>query len=561
MKRKPVARALLSVSDKRGLAELSRALHEGGARLVATFSTAKTISDAGLPVMEVSEVTGAPEMLGGRVKTLHPKIHAGVLADQTDGHALEEIAANNVEPFDMVVVNLYPFAEAVQGGCAERECVEMIDIGGPTLLRAAAKNLGSVAVVSSVDQYEDVIAAIAAGGTTKGFRRDLARQAFQMTAEYDVEVATWFQDEEEPAWSGATYNLVSPLRYGENPHQKASVYTQASPSSAVEEGIVGAEILGGKQLSFNNLRDANAAWAAVNGFIDPTVAIIKHANPSGLATNSDLTVAYDRALACDPLSAFGGIVAANREVDGDTAKRIAKVFTEVVVAPSYSQEALDVLLQKKALRVLQATPNEAAVERYLVPGGMLVQEVDKGGKIPVTQDASTQAPTTQISVGDGSPDEALQDEASQPAWELVAGPAVSSSVLADLRFAWDAVRYVKSNAVLLAKDQATVGIGMGQVSRVDAAKLAVQRANAPVDSGEKPESSGGPTAATSGRSEGAVAASDAFFPFPDGLQVLTDAGVAAVVAPGGSKGDAKVIEAANEAGISLYFAPTRHFWH
>lgn len=526
MKRKPVARALLSVSDKAGLIELATALHDHGADLVATSSTAEAIADAGLPVTEVSEVTGAPEMLGGRVKTLHPKIHAGVLVPQEDERALEEIAAHGARPFDMVVVNLYPFAEAVAGGCSEGDCVEMIDIGGPTLLRAAAKNFGSVAVVSDVGQYEDVLEALKEGGTTLAFRRDLARRAFQATAQYDVEVATWFQDEGTPKWVGSAHVLTSPLRYGENPHQAASVYTQVAPRVDVEPGVVGAKVLGGKQLSFNNLRDADAAWKIAGGFDQPTVAIIKHANPCGLASAATLSVAYDHALASDPLSAFGGIVATNREVDGETAERISKVFTEVVVAPSFTGEALEILRKKKALRILEAQPIIATEERHLIPGGMLVQDVDTGMDLRFKYETAER---------DATPAES---------WELVAGPAVSPNVLADLEFAWNAVRYVKSNAVLLAKDQATVGIGMGQVSRVDAAKLAVQRANS---SGEG--------------SRGAVAASDAFFPFPDGLEVLTEAGVRAVVAPGGSKGDPKVIEAANKAGVSLYFAPTRHFWH
>ena len=534
MERKIARRALLSVSDKRGLTDLAAGLHQLGVALVATSSTASAIEAAGIPVQEVSSVTGFPEILAGRVKTLHPKIHGGVLVPQDDEGALREIADLDIEPFDLVVANLYPFEDAVAGGCETAQCVEMIDIGGPTLLRAAAKNFAHVATVTNPDQYEGVLAELGLGGTTKAFRLNLAREAFQMTAEYDINVSSWFQTQGDerprfPAWMGSAYVQDRTLRYGENPHQDAAVYRQVAPGPAVEDGLVGAKILGGKPLSFNNLRDSAAAWRTANGFAGPTVAIIKHANPCGLATAESLSEAYVKALACDPLSAFGGIVAANRQVDGKTAQKIAKVFTEVVIAPSYTEEALEVLRQKKALRILEADATLQPEEAHLVPGGMMLQDAD--------------APDQDVS-DEGSDDVVPLDVGDD--WQLVAGPAATEAQMKDLRFAWNAVRCVKSNAILLAKDEATVGIGMGQVNRLDAARLAVTRAD---------------TLGDGDRSKGAVGASDAFFPFPDGLEVLIEAGVAAVVAPGGSKGDPAVIEAANKANLTLYFASKRHFWH
>lgn len=529
-KRKKVRRALFSVSDKTGLADLAKALHDNGTKLVGTSSTAAAIADAGLPVTEISDVTGFPEILGGRVKTLHPKIHGGVLVQQGDPQAEADIATLDIEPFDMVVVNLYPFEETLASGASPAEVVEMIDIGGPTLVRAAAKNFAHVAVVTDPGQYEDVRDAIEDGGTTARMRQDLAAAAFQLTADYDVGVATWFASDgpsnsgpgekgasegEFPAWVGATFRRENQLRYGENPHQGAAVYKQVAPAAG--DGLVGATVLGGKELSFNNLRDADAALKSVASFDRPAVSIIKHANPCGLAVADTTSDAYAKALACDPLSAFGGIVASNRQVDGDTARQIAEVFTEVVAAPSFTEDALEMLQAKKALRLLEVDLEAAASEAHLVPGGLLMQQSDTSGP---------------------------EDETG--AWRLVAGPAADGQTLADLQFAWDAVRYVKSNAILLAKDLGTVGIGMGQVNRLDSARLAVTRANTLGD---------GP------RAEGSVAASDAFFPFPDGLQILIDAGVQAVVAPGGSKGDPQVIEAAEAAGLTLYFAERRHFWH
>ncbi len=534
MERKSMRRALLSVSDKRGLTDLAAGLHRLGVTLVATSSTAAAIQAAGIPVQEVSSVTGFPEILAGRVKTLHPKIHGGVLVPQDDAEALREIGDLGIEPFDLVVVNLYPFEEAVASECSLSKCVEMIDIGGPTLLRAAAKNFAHVATVTSPDQYEDVLAELDLGGTTEIFRLHLAREAFQRTADYDINVASWFQTQGDaapkfPDWVGAAYELDRSLRYGENPHQEAAVYRQVAPGSAVENGLVGARILGGKHLSFNNLRDSAAAWRTASGFTSPTAAIIKHANPCGLASAGSLSEAYVKALACDPLSAFGGIVAANRRVDEKTALEIANVFTEVVVAPSYSEGALEVLRRKKALRILEVDFAPSSEEAHLVPGGMMVQDADAPDQDVNDRDSGDEDP---LGVGDD--------------WQLVAGPPATEAQMKDLRFAWNAVRYVKSNAILLAKGEATVGIGMGQVNRLDAARLAVTRAD---------------TLGEGDRSKGAVAASDAFFPFPDGLEVLIEAGVEAVVAPGGSKGDPAVIEAASEAGLTLYFASKRHFWH
>lgn len=519
--RKPIRRALLSVSDKTRLAPLACALHEAGVALVATSSTAKAIEESGVQVTEISALTGFPEILGGRVKTLHPAVHGGILAQQGDAQALKEIGDLGIEPFDLVVANLYPFAETLRSGAQNDQIVEMIDIGGPTLIRAAAKNYAHVAVVVDPADYTNLMSEVAKGGTTEKDRNALAAKAFQLVADYDVEIATWFEQERTsrpfPEWKGSTYRLERPLRYGENPHQGAAVYSQVSPASTGGLDLVGGQVLGGKELSFNNLRDAAAALAAVQGFEKPTVAIIKHANPSGLASAANLVQAYERALACDPLSAFGGIVAANGEVDQATASQITKVFTEVVIAPAFTPEALETLRKKKSLRILQVDGEPASASDYPLPGGSLLQEED-----------------TQT-------EEDLFDR-----WALVAGKPATGRVKEDLQFAWNAVRHVKSNAILLARDSSTVGVGMGQVNRLDSARLAVQRAN---------------TLGEGNRSEGAVAASDAFFPFPDGLQILIDAGVTAVVAPGGSKGDPQVIDAAREAGITLYFTGVRHFWH
>ncbi|GIG26277.1 bifunctional phosphoribosylaminoimidazolecarboxamide formyltransferase/IMP cyclohydrolase [Cellulomonas denverensis] len=519
--RRPIRRALLSVYDKTGLTELATALHQAGVELVSTGSTAATIAAAGVPVTRVEELTGFPECLDGRVKTLHPRVHAGILADTRRPEHLAQLDELGVAPFELVVVNLYPFTATVASGATPDECVEQIDIGGPSMVRAAAKNHPSVAVVVDPAGYEQVVAAVRAGGFTLGERGRLAAQAFAHTAAYDVAVASWMgsvgapTDEGSgfPAFAGATWQRADVLRYGENPHQRAAVYTTAGAS-----GLATATQLHGKAMSYNNYVDADAAWRAAHDHDGPAVAIIKHANPCGIAVGTDIADAHAKAHACDPVSAYGGVIAANQVVTVALAEQIAPVFTEVVVAPGYDPQALEILSRKKNLRLLvvDGVPG-AGTELRPISGGALVQESDR-------IDAPGDDPQT---------------------WTLAAGEAADPATLADLAFAWRAVRAVKSNAILLAADGASVGVGMGQVNRVDSCRLAVERAN------------GGDTE----RARGAVAASDAFFPFADGLQVLLDAGVRAVVQPGGSVRDEEVIAAATAAGVTLYLTGTRHFAH
>ncbi|WHP17060.1 bifunctional phosphoribosylaminoimidazolecarboxamide formyltransferase/IMP cyclohydrolase [Cellulomonas sp. ES6] len=524
--RRPVRRALLSVYDKAGLVELATALHGAGVELVSTGSTAATVAAAGVPVTRVEDLTGFPECLDGRVKTLHPRVHAGILADTRRPEHLAQLDELGVAPFELVVVNLYPFTQTVASGATPDECVEQIDIGGPSMVRAAAKNHPSVAVVVDPSAYPDVVAAVGAGGFTLAERTRLAAQAFVHTASYDVAVASWMgnvattTDEVDgvstgfPAWVGATWERADVLRYGENPHQRAAVYTSAQGPA----GLAQATQLHGKAMSYNNYVDADAAWRAAHDHEGPAVAIIKHANPCGIAVGTDIADAHAKAHACDPVSAYGGVIAANGTVTLAAAQQIAEVFTEVVVAPAYEPEALEVLQRKKNVRLLvvEGAPS-AVVEMRPVSGGLLVQQVDR-------VDAPGDDPAT---------------------WTLAAGDAADGATLADLAFAWRAVRAVKSNAILLAADGASVGVGMGQVNRVDSCRLAVERANA-----------GGAE-----RARGAVAASDAFFPFADGLQVLLDAGVRAVVQPGGSVRDEEVVAAAQAAGVTLYLTGTRHFAH
>jgi phosphoribosylaminoimidazolecarboxamide formyltransferase/IMP cyclohydrolase len=512
----PVKRALVSVYDKTGLEDLGRGLAAAGVEIVSTGSTAARLRDAGVAVTAVDELTGFPECLDGRVKTLHPNVHAGILADRRLDDHVKQLADLGIEPFDLVVVNLYPFADTVASGADSDECVEQIDIGGPTMVRAAAKNHPSVAVVVSPSSYDLVLAAVAAGGTTLEQRKALAAQAFRHTASYDIAVASWMGNVLSPdgdgsgfpAWTGASWDRAAVLRYGENPHQRAALYTHGRP------GLAQAEQLHGKEMSYNNYVDADAAVRAAYDFESPAVAIIKHANPCGIAVGADVADAHRRAHACDPVSAFGGVIAVNLEVSVEMARQVADVFTEVVAAPSYEPEALDILTQKKNVRLLRlpSLVREPA-EFRAISGGLLIQTADR-------IDAPGDDPSS---------------------WTLAAGTAVSAEVLADLAFAWRAIRAVKSNAILLASGGATVGVGMGQVNRVDAARLAVARA--------------------ADRAAGSVAASDAFFPFADGLQVLLDAGVRAVVEPGGSVRDEEVVAAAEAAGVPLYFTGTRHFAH
>lgn len=519
-----IRRALVSVYDKTGLAELAEALHAAGVEVVATGSTAAAVEAAGVPVTRVETLTGFPECLDGRVKTLHPAVHAGLLADPGRESHAAELAELGLAPFDLLVSNLYPFAETVAAGGDVAACVEQIDIGGPAMVRAAAKNHASVAVVVDPARYGEVREALAAGGFTAEQRRRLALDAFVHTATYDVQVASWMGNVAAPTdggtgfptWLGGTWGRVATLRYGENPHQRAALYASGHRAGPGAVGALAtAEQLHGKQMSYNNYVDADAAYRAAYDFDEPAVAVVKHANPCGIAVGPDVAEAHRRAHATDPLSAFGGVIAANRPVTEEMARQVAEVFTEVVVAPGYEPDARDLLAGRASLRLLRvAGPWERPVETRSISGGLLMQTADR-------LDAEGDDPTT---------------------WKLVAGPAADEATLADLAFAWRAVRAVKSNAILLAADRATVGVGMGQVNRVDAARLAVTRA------GEQ-------------RARGAVAASDAFFPFPDGLQVLADAGVRAVVEPGGSRRDPEVIAAAAAAGITLYLTGTRHFSH
>ncbi len=509
--RKPIRRALLSVYDKDRLLDLGRALSEAGVEILSTGSTAKTLADAGIAVTEVSSYTGFPEIMGGRVKTLHPRVHSGILADQNNPEHMAAISELDIEPFDLVVINLYPFLKTIMSGAKFEDCIEQIDIGGPSMLRGAAKNHGSVAVLCHEHQYDAAIAAIKAGGFTAEERKNLALEVFRTTAEYDLTIANWLGTTismEMPDWLGLIWKRENTLRYGENPHQQAAIY-RGGPA-----GIVSAVQSHGKEMSFNNYTDADAAWRAALDHSEPCVAIIKHANPCGIATGIDIADAYAKAHQCDPVSAFGGVVAANRTVTAAMAEPLSQIFTEVIIAPDYEPEALEILMKKPSIRILtNPITRISPLELRPVSGGVLVQQTDL-----------INAP------GDSSAH-----------WKQVTGSPVSPQVLVDLQFAWRAVRAVKSNAILLAHDGAAVGIGMGQVNRVDSAKLAVDRAG--------------------DRVSGSVAASDAFFPFADGLEILIKAGVVAVVQPGGSVRDEEVIAAAEKAGIAMFFTGTRHFSH
>ena len=513
---RPVRRALIGVSDKAGLLELATGLHAAGVEIVSTGGTAKVIANAGVPVTPVEEVTGFPESLDGRVKTLHPRVHAGLLADRDRPEHVEQLKQLDIAPFDLLVVNLYPFRQTVISGASPEDCVENIDIGGPAMVRAAAKNHNSVAVVVDPSRYEWVLERVTAGGFELADRKRLAAQAYAHTAAYDTAVAAWFANVYAPAddsgfpdVTGAFWERGDVLRYGENPHQKAALYKHWRP------GLAHAEQLHGKAMSYNNYVDTDAARRAAYDFDAPAVAIIKHANPCGIAVGEDIAEAHRKAHACDPVSAYGGVIATNRPVSREAAEQISEVFTEVVLAPDFDAEALEILRRKKNVRLLKlpALTSQDPLEFRAISGGMLVQTVDT-----------------------------IAAEGDDPAnWTLATGAPADERTLADLEFAWRSLRAVKSNAILLANDGATVGVGMGQVNRVDSSRLAVSRA------GE--------------RAKGSVAASDAFFPFPDGLEVLLEAGVRAVVQPGGSIRDAEVIAAAEAAGVTLYLTGTRHFAH
>jgi phosphoribosylaminoimidazolecarboxamide formyltransferase/IMP cyclohydrolase len=524
-----IRRALISVYDKTGLEDLVRGLNEAGVAIVSTGGSAALIESLGVPVTRVEDLTGFPECLDGRVKTLHPRVHAGILADRRLDSHVQQLAELEIEPFDLVVSNLYPFTETVMSGATPDECVEQIDIGGPSMVRAAAKNHPSVAIVTSPSMYSDVLAAVAAGGFTLAERRALATEAFVHTATYDVHVASWMgsvlSDTSDgsgfPAWVGGTWDRASVLRYGENPHQAAALYTNGfQPVPGLAQG----RQLHGKEMSYNNYIDADAAHRAAYDHGDrPTVAIIKHANPCGIAVGGDIADAHAKAHACDPVSAYGGIIATNRPVTRELAEQVKDVFTEVIVAPAFDADALEVLTAKKNLRLMEVAPLKVSgVETRPISGGLLMQQRD--------------AINAEGKDADGNP---TGDDPSR--WRLVAGEPADEATLADLEFAWRAIRAVKSNAILLASGGASVGVGMGQVNRVDSCNLAVTRA------GE--------------RAVGSVAASDAFFPFADGPQILIDAGVRAIVAPGGSIRDEEVIAAAQAAGVTTYFTGTRHFAH
>ena len=546
MTRVAIRRALISVYDKTGLSDLARSLHGAGVEIVSTGSTADTISAAGVPVTRVEDVTGFPEALDGRVKTLHPAVHAGLLADLGKPAHQARLDELGIAPFQLLVSNLYPFEAAVSSGAPPAECVEQIDIGGPAMVRAAAKNHQHVAVITDPSRYGDVEAAVTSGGFTLEQRRRLAASAYAHTAAYDCAVASWFasayapdETAEETGWPDVTAALWTRrevLRYGENPHQRAALYTRSGaaqggtaqggaaqggtgPGGAYGQapaGIAGATQLHGKAMSYNNYVDAAAAWRAAFDFIQPCVAIIKHSNPCGIALGTDVAEAHRKANACDPQSAFGGVIATNGVVTAEMAAQVKDIFTEIVIAPGFEDAALDILSGSKNLRLLTCPPpvrGSHVPEWRQVDGGLLLQtpdEIDAPGDDPA-------------------------------GWELKTGQPASPDMLADLAFAWRAIRSVKSNAILLASGLATVGVGMGQVNRLDAARLAVSRA------GERPA--------------GSVAASDAYFPFPDGLEVLTAAGIRAVVQPGGSIRDQLSIEAAEQAGITMYVTGVRHFFH
>ena len=516
MSHRPIRRALLSVHDKAGLVELARGLSGRGVELVSTGGTARALREAGIPVTEVSAVTGAPEILDGRVKTLHPGVHGGILARRDMPEHLATLDRHGLPPIDLVVVNLYPFEATVAGGGDFAACVEQIDVGGPAMIRAAAKNHEGVAVLVDPADYAELLAALeASGGTESGLRRRLAAKAFARTAAYDATIAQWLAREtgdefpERLVLAGSRRQL---LRYGENPHQRAAFYATGTGAS----GLAAARQLQGKELSFNNLNDTDAALALVAELAEPAVAIIKHANPCGVAVGATLAEAYAKALACDPLSAFGGIVACNRPLDAEAAREIAGIFTEVVIAPGVEPGVEAIFAAKPNLRLLTLPglpdPVTAGHDLKWLTGGFLVQDRDTAKLLP-----------SEIRV--------------------VTAREPTAGELADLRFAWQVVKHVKSNAIVLARDRATVGIGMGQTSRVDAVHLAARRAA---------EHAGG---------RPCVVASDAFFPFADGLLAASEAGATAAIQPGGSVRDAEVIEAANRAGIAMVLAGIRHFRH
>ncbi len=521
----PIARALISVSDKTGLVDFARALSAKGVAILSTGGSAAAIRDAGIPVTEVADHTGFPEMLDGRVKTLHPKIHGGILGIR--GNAAHEQAMKDagITPIDLVVVNLYPFEATVAKGADFDTCIENIDIGGPSMIRAAAKNHAAVTVVVDPADYARVLAEIDAhaGATTPEFRRELAHKAYARTGAYDAAIATWFagaRGETFPETAFLVGKRAQELRYGENPHQQAAFYTDGSN----RPGVATARQVQGKELSYNNLNDTDAAFELVAEFVEPAVAIIKHANPCGVATGTDVLAAYVDALRCDPVSAFGGIVALNRRLTGAVAEEVAKIFTEVVIAPEADDDALAIFAAKKNLRLLLTggMPDPAAKGWFAktLAGGILMQSRDNGRVLPAEI-------------------------------KVVTKRAPTEREMRDLLFAFTVGKHVKSNAIVYVKDGATVGIGAGQMSRVDSSRIAARKAEDAAAAAGLPES----------LAKGSVVASDAFFPFADGLLAAAEAGATAVIQPGGSIRDAEVIAAADEANLAMVFTGMRHFRH
>ncbi|WP_118135410.1 bifunctional phosphoribosylaminoimidazolecarboxamide formyltransferase/IMP cyclohydrolase [Oceanicella sp. SM1341] len=522
----PIRRALLSVSDKTGLIDLARALHDKGVELLSTGGSAKALREAGLPVRDVAEVTGFPEMMDGRVKTLHPMVHGGLLALRDDAGHVGAMEEHGILPIDLLVVNLYPFEATVAKGADYDTCIENIDIGGPAMIRAAAKNHGFVTTVVDVEDYDALVAELGQGGTSLAFRKKMALTAYARTAAYDAAVSAWLADaiaEEAPRRRAVAGTLAQTLRYGENPHQSAAFYRDGS----TRPGVATAEQLQGKELSYNNINDTDAAFELVAEFDPaegPAVAIIKHANPCGVARGETFEAAYEAAWNCDRTSAFGGIVALNGTLDGATAKRITEIFTEVVIAPSVTDEAREIFAAKKNLRLLVTggLPDVAAAGRTWrqVSGGYLVQDRDNG----------------RLSI---------------PDLKVVTKRAPTEAEMADMLFAWRVAKHVKSNAIVYVKGGATVGVGAGQMSRVDSSRIAARKA--------------GDMAEVLGLSElptiGSAVASDAFFPFADGLLAAAEAGATAVIQPGGSMRDAEVIAAADEAGLAMVLTGMRHFRH
>lgn len=523
-----IARALISVSDKTGLVEFARGLAGAGVELISTGGTARALAEAGIEVLDVAALTGFPEMMGGRVKTLHPRVHGGLLAVRGEAEHEAAMREHEIPAIDLVAVNLYPFEASVAKGADFAECVENIDIGGPAMIRSAAKNHATVTVIVDPKDYARVSADMAenGGGTSFVLRRELAAKAYGRTAAYDAAIATWFAEEigeATPAYRSFAGRLAAVLRYGENPHQQAAFYC----TGALRPGVATASQVQGKQLSYNNINDTDAAFELVAEFdpaVSPTVAIIKHANPCGVAVGATLVEAYRKALRCDPVSAFGGIVAANRPLNAEAARAMVEIFTEVIIAPDADEAAREVIAAKKNLRLLIAgglpDPRAPGLTVRSVAGGLLVQSRDNGNVDDVEL-------------------------------KVVTKRAPSDRELADLKFAFRVAKHVKSNTIVYAKDGATVGVGAGQMSRVDSARIAARKAQ------EAAEAAGEAEPLT----QGSVAASDAFFPFADGLLVVAEAGATAVIQPGGSMRDSEVIEAADEAGLAMVFTGMRHFRH